>query len=236
MLDYYRVLLYTLEYLCFRGSIMSDKKYIVEIADSTGHSVVEMTAREIVEKTNEAAGSWVFVDNRLVETKEIENMEISTDSKIRIMPGIVGGVSNEEELYTVEVADKTGHSIVEMSKKELVETANSGGTWLFVDDKMVSAAELKSMKIEQGSRLRAMPGLVGGVSTDEEKFTVEIADETGHSQVEMTKPELINRASNCEGTWVFVDNRMVATADLAKTDLLGAQKVRLMPGLVGGRC
>ena len=70
---------------------MSDKKYIVEIADSTGHSVVEMTAREIVEKTNEAKGSWVFVDNRLVETKEIENMEISTDSKIRIMPGITGG-------------------------------------------------------------------------------------------------------------------------------------------------
>ncbi|RJU83678.1 MAG: hypothetical protein DWB99_01580 [Candidatus Poseidoniales archaeon] len=215
---------------------MSDKKYIVEIADSTGHSVVEMTAREIVEKTNEAAGSWVFVDNRLVETKEIENMEISTDSKIRIMPGIVGGVSNEEELYTVEVADKTGHSIIEMSKEQLVETANSGGTWLFVDDKMVSAAELKSMKIEQSSRLRAMPGLVGGISADEEKFIVEIADETGHSQVEMTKPELINRASNCEGTWVFVDNRMVATADLAKTDLLGAQKVRLMPGLVGGRC
>ena len=215
---------------------MSDKKYIVEIADSTGHSVVEMTAREIVEKTNEAAGSWVFVDNRLVETKEIENMEISTDSKIRIMPGIVGGVSNEEELYTVEVADKTGHSIVEMSKAELVETANSGGTWLFVDDKMVSAAELKSMEIEQSSRLRAMPGLVGGISADEEKFIVEIADETGHSQVEMTKPELISRASNCEGTWVFVDNRMVATADLAKTDLLGAQKVRLMPGLVGGRC
>tara|TARA_B100001564_G_scaffold209607_1_gene176423 strand:+ start:124 stop:771 length:648 start_codon:yes stop_codon:yes gene_type:complete len=215
---------------------MSDKKYIVEIADSTGHSVVEMTAREIVEKTNEAAGSWVFVDNRLVETKEIENMEISTDSKIRIMPGIVGGASNEEELYTVEVADKTGHSIIEMSKEQLVETANSGGTWLFVDDKMVSAAELKSMKIEQSSRLRAMPGLVGGISADEEKFIVEIADETGHSQVEMTKPELINRASNCEGTWVFVDNRMVATADLAKTDLLGAQKVRLMPGLVGGRC
>ena len=213
---------------------MSDKKYIVEIADSTGHSVVEMTAREIVEKTSEAKGSWVFVDNRLVETKEIENMEISTDSKIRIMPGIVGGASDDEELYTVEVADKTGHSIVEMSKTELVNTASSGGTWLFVDDRMVSASELKSMEIEKGSRLRAMPGLVGGNSDDDARFTVEIADETGHSEVEMTKPELIHRASNCEGTWVFVDNRMVATADLAKTDLQGAQKVRLMPGLVGG--
>ena len=213
---------------------MSDKKYIVEIADSTGHSVVEMTAPEIVEKANESKGSWVFVDNRLVEAKEIEEMEISSDSKIRIMPGIVGGSSEEEELYTVEVADKTGHSIVEMSKAELVETANSGGTWLFVDDKMVSASELKSMEIEQSSRLRAMPGLVGGNQDHEVSFIVEIADETGHSEVVMTKPELIQRATNCEGTWVFVDNRMVATTDLAKTDLQGAQKVRLMPGLVGG--
>ena len=215
---------------------MSDKKYIVEIADSTGHSVVEMTAPEIVEKANESQGSWVFVDNRLVEAKEIERLDINADSKIRIMPGIVGGGAEKEQLYTVEVADKTGHSIVEMSKAELVETANSGGTWLFVDDRMVSASELKSMEIQQSSRLRAMPGLVGGSSDEEPRFIVEIADETGHSQVEMTKPELIQRASNCEGTWVFVDNRMVATSDLAETDLQGAQKVRLMPGLVGGMC
>lgn len=215
---------------------MSDKKYIVEIADSTGHSVVEMTAPEIIEKANESKGSWVFVDNRLVEAKEIEELDISSDSKIRIMPGIVGGSTEEEQTYTVEVADKTGHSIVEMSKAELVKTANSGGTWLFVDDRMVSASELNSMEIEQGSRLRAMPGLVGGNSEEEVRFTVEIADETGHSQVEMTKPELIQRVSNCDGTWVFVDNRMVATADLAETDLQGAQKVRLMPGLVGGMC
>ena len=45
---------------------MSEKKYIVEIADSTGHSVVEMTAPEIVEKATESDGSWIFVDNRLV--------------------------------------------------------------------------------------------------------------------------------------------------------------------------
>ena len=142
---------------------MSDKKYIVEIADSTGHSVVEMTAREIVEKTNEAKGSWVFVDNRLVETKEIENMEISTDSKIRIMPGIVGGASDEEELYTVEVADKTGHSIVEMSKTELVNTASSGGTWLFVDNRMVATADLAKTDLQGAQKVRLMPGLVGGI-------------------------------------------------------------------------
>ena len=48
------------------------------------------------------------------------------------------------------------------------------------------------------------------------------------------EPELIEHASNCEGTWVFVDNRMVSTVDLAEIDLMDAQKIRLMPGLVGG--
>ena len=211
---------------------MSEKRYIVEIEDSTGHSVVEMTAPEIVEKATESEGSWIFVDNRLVGAGELENMEIGTDSKIRIMPGIVGGLASEEPSYTVEVADSTGHSIVEMTKSELVETASTEGTWLFVDDKMVSATELQSMNIESSSRLRAMPGLVGGI--DENKFIVEIADETGHSEVEMTKPELIEHASNCQGTWVFVDNRMVSTADLSEIDLRDAQKIRLMPGLVGG--
>ena len=110
---------------------MSEKKYIVEIADSTGHSVVEMTAPEIVEKATESDGSWIFVDNRLVNANELEDMDIATDSKIRIMPGIVGGLE-EEPTYTVEVADSTGHSVVEMTKPELVETANTQGTWLFV--------------------------------------------------------------------------------------------------------
>jgi hypothetical protein len=50
----------------------------------------------------------------------------------------------------------------------------------------------------------------------------------------MTKPELIEHANNCQGTWVFVDNRMVSTADLSEIDLRDAQKIRLMPGLVGG--
>ena len=210
---------------------MSEKKYIVEIADSTGHSVVEMTAPEIVEKATESDGSWIFVDNRLVNANELEDMDIATDSKIRIMPGIGGGLE-EEPTYTVEVADSTGHSVVEMTKPELVETANTQGTWLFVDDKMVSATELQSMNIETSSRLRSMPGLVGGA--EENRFTVEVADETGHSEILMTKPELIEHANNCQGTWVFVDNRMVSTADLAEIDLVDAQKIRLMPGLVGG--
>ena len=74
--------------------------------------------------------------------------------------------------------------------------------------------------------------LVGG--TDEPTITVEIADATGHSVVEMTKSELTEKATSSEGTWVFVDDRLVSAAEIDNLDFSQASKVRLMPGLVGG--
>ena len=70
---------------------MSDKIYRVEIADKTGHSVVEMTKTEISEKARSTEGTWVFVDDRLVSADEIDNLDFSQASKVRLMPGLVGG-------------------------------------------------------------------------------------------------------------------------------------------------
>ena len=70
---------------------MSDKMYRVEIADATGHSVVEMTKTEISEKARSTEGTWVFVDDRLVSADEIDNLDFSQASKVRLMPGLVGG-------------------------------------------------------------------------------------------------------------------------------------------------
>jgi len=59
---------------------MSDKMYRVEIADATGHSVVEMTKTEISEKARSTEGTWVFVDDRLVSADEINNLEMADDA------------------------------------------------------------------------------------------------------------------------------------------------------------
>jgi len=144
-----------------RGVKMSDKIYRVEIADATGHSVVEMTKTEISEKARSTEGTWVFVDDRLVSADEIANLEMADDASVRLMPGLVGGA--DEATITVEIADATGHSVVEMTKTELTEKATSSeGTWVFVDDRLVSADEIDNLDFSQASKVRLMPGLVGG--------------------------------------------------------------------------
>jgi len=69
-------------------------------------------------------------------------------------------------------------------------------------------------------------------------FEVEIADATGHSVVQMTQEQLAERAENAQGTWVFVNDQLVNTGDLAEMNLDAESRIRLMPGLVGGglRC
>jgi len=52
-----------------------------------------------------------------------------------------------------------------MTQAEIAETANrSAGTWVFVNDQLVSAADIASMNLDAGSRIRLMPGLVGGLT------------------------------------------------------------------------
>lgn len=141
---------------------MSEKMYRVEIADATGHSVVEMTKTEISEKARSTEGTWVFVDDRLVSVNEINDLEMADDASIRLMPGLVGGA--EKPTITVEIADATGHSVVEMTASELTEKATSSqGTWVFVDDRLVSTEEIENIDFSQASKVRLMPGLVGGL-------------------------------------------------------------------------
>ena len=66
-------------------------KFEVEIADASGHSTVQMTQNELTEKVNATQGSWVFVNDQLVSAADIAGMNLEADSRIRLMPGLVGG-------------------------------------------------------------------------------------------------------------------------------------------------
>ena len=71
----------------------------------------------------------------------------------------------EKTVFDVEIADASGHSVVQMSQNEIAEKATqSQGTWVFVNDQLVSAADVASMNFDAGSRIRLMPGLVGGLT------------------------------------------------------------------------
>jgi len=141
---------------------MSEKiLFEVEIADATGHSVVQMTQEQLAERAENAQGTWVFVNDQLVNTGDLAEMNLDAESRIRLMPGLVGG--QNEVLLHVEIADATGHSVVQMSKAELTEQAeNAQGTWVFVNDQLVNTGDLAEMNLDAESRIRLMPGLVGG--------------------------------------------------------------------------
>jgi len=136
-------------------------KFDVEIADASGHSTVQMTQNEIAEKATQTQGSWVFVNNQLVNTADIADMNMEAGSSVRMAPGIIGG--QDIPTFDVEIADATGHSTVQMTQDELVEKAGqTQGSWVFVNNQLVSTAEIANMNLEAGSRIRLMPGLVGG--------------------------------------------------------------------------
>ena len=138
-----------------------------------------------------------------------------------------------EKTYTVEIADATGHSVVEMTKTELISQAsNAKGSWVFVDNKMVAADELANTNFDDAQHIRMVPALQAG--KDEKTYTVEIADATGHSVVEMTKSDLIKQATSAKGSWVFVDNKMVAAVELTDADFDSAQHIRMVPALQAG--
>ncbi len=63
---------------------------------------------------------------------------------------------------------------------------------------------------------------------------VMIADRTGHTTLQLTQQETLDRVAGMEGAWVFAGDRMVQPAELANTDWGTVGTVRVVPGLVGG--
>ena len=143
----------------------------------------------------------------------------------------------DEKTYTVEIADATGHSVVEMTKTDLIDQASkSQGNWIFVDNRMVATDQLENTDFDAAQHIRVETALKSGKdSSDEPTYTVEIADPTGHSVVQMTKSEIVNQAKQQAGSWVFVDSCMVATDALADADLSTAQHIRMVPALLAGQ-
>ena len=63
------------------------------------------------------------------------------------------------EKFTVEIANMTGHSVVEMTREEIQETAKKAGAWVFVDNTLVSATEIAEVELNQDTSLRVLPEL-----------------------------------------------------------------------------
>jgi len=64
--------------------------------------------------------------------------------------------------------------------------------------------------------------------------TVEIADQSGHTTLQLTKEETLGRVSDSPEAWVFAGGQMVQAQQLENADWGTVGTVRIVPGLVGG--
>ena len=73
----------------------------------------------------------------------------------------------------------------------------------------------------------------GGTELTEITTNVEIADRTGHTTLQLTQSETLERVSGLEGAWVFAGDRMVQSHELAEANWETVGTIRIVPGLVG---
>ena len=147
------------------------------------------------------------------------------------MSDIISSNDTTEPTYTVTIADASGDTVVQMTKPEIEATAKANNTWVFIDNQLVNTSAITTSQLDAAEAIRVMPGLVGG---GEPTYTVTIADATGDTVVQMTKPE-IEATATANNAWVFVNDRLVNSSDIAEANLDASSAIRLMPGLVGGR-
>lgn len=72
----------------------------------------------------------------------------------------------------------------------------------------------------------------------ETKVLVEVANETGHAAMMMTKPEALKLVKRNSDHWIFMGGQLVDAADITEANwpemAKNNTKVQLTPGLIGG--
>ena len=147
-----------------------------------------------------------------------------------------GQEGTKMKTFTVQIADKTGHTVAQMTQEEVVERlADATNTWVYVNDTSVSIDDFASMDLEDDSLIRLMPPIVGG-SDNTTALKVKIPSSAGHTTVLMSKQELVDKAtSEQNNSWPFVNGEMLNLQQLVEHDLTEDDDIILMPQIVGGQ-
>ena len=69
---------------------------------------------------------------------------------------------------------------------------------------------------------------------NEIRITVEIADASGHTTLELTKTETMEVVNQNPNAWIFAGNRLVKPAELEQANWGDVGTVRVMPPLYPG--
>lgn len=66
----------------------------VEVADVSGHQTLMLKPQETIEVIENNADKWIFVDDQLVDYQHVPDIDWNQTESVRILPGLVGGVTN----------------------------------------------------------------------------------------------------------------------------------------------
>ena len=74
------------------GSELTEITTKVQITDRTGHTTLQLTQRETLERVSGLEGAWVFAGDRMVQSHELAEANWETVGTIRIVRPLVGGI------------------------------------------------------------------------------------------------------------------------------------------------
>ena len=129
------------------GMVGGAETFTVFVASEKGDQAMTMTKQELTTVLTNSESNWLFVDRQMVDAATIENIELSQDNVLRLVPSIVGG----SETFTVQITDSTGHTVCEMTKEEIVNSAKEANNWVFVDGQMVAASAIAETDLAQAT-------------------------------------------------------------------------------------
>ena len=91
--DYTPVLYRTrlVDAVTLNGEFCMEHKIKVQITDKTGQTDLVLSPAETVETIQQNSSSWIYADNMMIEPGQVDEANLSTVQKVRIVPGLVGG-------------------------------------------------------------------------------------------------------------------------------------------------
>jgi archaellum component FlaG (FlaF/FlaG flagellin family) len=83
----------------------------VEVADASGHQTLMLNPQQTEKYVSEQTDMWVFVDNNLLEADNLSNVDWNEAQSVRIMPGLVGGITELNFISTIlDLSNKNNES------------------------------------------------------------------------------------------------------------------------------
>ena len=71
--------------------MMEEHTITIQVADKFGFTQYMLNPAETMEMLHNLDEGWIYADNQLVQTDQVDEANLSTVSIVRILPALVGG-------------------------------------------------------------------------------------------------------------------------------------------------